>query len=86
MENGIYVIKPESFPTFINEFAILLNRLIHILPWKGVIEAQQNLREALKVADLSTGKMQTLVPPLSDREEEMFRNMMRRLHTIFKVQ
>jgi len=59
--------------------------LIHVLPWKGVVEAQQSLSAALKVADVSTGKMESLVPPLSDREEEMFKNMMRRLHTIFKT-
>lgn len=39
----------------------------------------------MKVADLSTGKMENLMPPLTDQEEEMFRNMMRRLHTVFKV-
>ncbi|ODM98246.1 Proline dehydrogenase 1, mitochondrial [Orchesella cincta] len=59
--------------------------LIHILPWKGLVEAQKGLGETLKVADLSTGKMQHLVPALTQQEEEMFKNMMRRLHTIFKV-
>jgi len=59
--------------------------LIHILPWKGLVEAQKGLGDSLKVADLSTGRMQSLVPALTVQEEEMFKNMMRRLHTIFKV-
>jgi hypothetical protein len=29
--------------------------------------------------------MESLIPPLNDKEEEQFKNMMRRLHTIFKV-
>lgn len=59
--------------------------LIHVLPWGGVVGAQQKLREAMKLPNLSTGEMQNLLPPLTDAEEEMFRNMMRRLHTIFTV-
>ncbi|CAG7730752.1 unnamed protein product [Allacma fusca] len=59
--------------------------LIHILPWQGVVGAHKKLREAMKVPNLSTGEMQNLLPPLTDVEEEMFNNMMRRLHSIFKV-
>ncbi|CAG7821502.1 unnamed protein product [Allacma fusca] len=59
--------------------------LIHILPWQGVVGAHKKLREAMKVPNLSTGQMQNLLPPLTDVEEEMFNNMMRRLHSIFKV-
>ena len=50
-----------------------------------MVETQKKLRDVMKVADLSTGKMENLMPPLTDQEEEMFRNMMRRLHTVFKV-
>lgn len=49
------------------------------------MEAQKGLGESLKVPDLSTGKLHNLVPALTQQEEEMFKNMMRRLHTIFKV-
>jgi len=59
--------------------------LIHVLPWQGLVEAQEGLSDALKVADLSTGKMESLIAPLTVREEEMFKNMLRRLHTVFKV-
>ena len=59
--------------------------LIHLLPWQGVVEAQKKLRDVLKVADLETGKMENLIAPLSDQEEEMLKNTMTRLHTIFKV-
>jgi len=59
--------------------------IIHILPWRRVVEADKSLKEALKVADVSTGKMKQLVPALSEHEEEMFQNMMRRLHTVFKM-
>ncbi|ODM93544.1 Proline dehydrogenase 1, mitochondrial [Orchesella cincta] len=58
--------------------------LIHILPWKGLVEAQRNIGEAMKVPDLKTGQLKSIMPkPLSKREEEMFKNMMRRLHKIF---
>lgn len=59
--------------------------LIHILPWKGLVEAQKGMKETLQVPDMSTGKLQNLVPPLTQQEEEMCKNMMNRLHTIFKV-
>lgn len=59
--------------------------LIHILPWKGLVEAQKGLKETLQVPDLSTGKFRNLMPPLTQQEEEMCQNMMNRLHTIFKV-
>jgi hypothetical protein len=61
------------------------SRVIHLLPWQGVVEAKKKLRDVMKIADLETGKMKNLIPPLSDQEEEMFKNMMRRLHTIFRV-
>ncbi|OXA52967.1 proline dehydrogenase 1, mitochondrial isoform X2 [Folsomia candida] len=78
----------KSDPTvesWLNNMTYDKSGLIHVLPWQGVVEAQQTLKEALKVPDVSTGKMESLVPPLSDHEEEMFKNMMRRLHTIFKT-
>ena len=68
-----------------NAFHVRPFSLIHLLPWQLVIEAQKRLGDVMKVADLSTGRMENLMPPMSDQEEEMFRNMMRRLHTVFKV-
>lgn len=59
--------------------------LIHILPWKGLVEAQKSLHETLLVPNLSTGKLQNLMPPLTTQEEEMFKGMMRRLHTVFRM-
>jgi len=59
--------------------------LIHVLPWRGLVEAQKGLGESMRVADLKTGKLQNLMPPLTDEEDAMFKNMMRRLHHVFKV-
>ncbi|CAL8129248.1 unnamed protein product [Orchesella dallaii] len=59
--------------------------LINVLPWTGLVDLQKGIGESMKVADLKTGKMESLMPtPLSEREEEMFKNMMRRLHKIFQ--
>jgi len=60
-------------------------RVVHILPWRGLLDVQTNLRETFRVPDLKTGKMMDLITPLKESEEKMFINMMRRLHTIFKV-
>ena len=58
--------------------------------WSSLIDAGKDLRYVLRVPNLETGKMEPLITgdddgALTAQEEEQFRNMVNRLHTIFKV-
>lgn len=59
--------------------------ILHLFPWSGIIDENQELSATFRVPDLKTGRMARLITQLSQKEEEMFRNMIRRLNTIVKV-
>ena len=65
--------------------ADLDRRLIHLFSWSGLIDANILLSDLFKVPNLQTGRMEPLITALSPEEEEMARNMMSRLNTIFSV-
>lgn len=56
-----------------------------MFPWSGIIDDNQELSMTFRVPDLKTGRMTRLISQLSTKEEEMFRNMIRRVNTIVKV-
>lgn len=56
--------------------------LINLFSWNGLIEAQTLVSDLFRVPNLKTGRMERIINALSPEEEEMFRNMMRRVHTI----
>lgn len=63
--------------------------LIHLFDWGGLIDQKKGLGETFQVPNLETGKMEKLITgdddgALTALEEEQFRNMVNRLHTIFK--
>ncbi|XP_047739020.1 proline dehydrogenase 1, mitochondrial isoform X2 [Hyalella azteca] len=58
--------------------------LIHLFSWSGLIDTNMLLQDVFRVPNLVTGKMEPLISTLTKEEEEMFKNMMRRLHTIFQ--
>lgn len=63
--------------------------LIHLFDWSGLIDKKKGLGETFQVPNLETGKMEKLITgddagALTANEEEQFRNMVNRLHTIFK--
>lgn len=63
--------------------------LIHLFDWSGLIDKKKGLGETFQVPNLETGKMEKLITgddagALTANEEEQFRNMVIRLHTIFK--
>lgn len=60
-------------------------RLVHMFSWSGLIDMNHLLSDIFKMPNLQTGQMKTLITALTDEEEEMFKNMMRRLHTIARV-
>jgi len=63
--------------------------IIHLFDWSSLIDQGKDLKEVFKVPNLETGKMEPLITgnddgALTAQEEEQFRNMVNRLHTIFK--
>lgn len=63
--------------------------LIHLFDWSGLIDKKKGLGETFQVPNLETGKMEKLITgddagALTANEEEQFRNMVNRLHIIFK--
>ncbi|KAF2362579.1 Proline dehydrogenase domain [Trinorchestia longiramus] len=58
--------------------------LIHLFSWSGLIDTNMLLQDVFRVPNLVTGKMEPMISTLTKEEEEMFKNMMRRLHTIFQ--
>ncbi|GJQ79910.1 hypothetical protein Trydic_g18354 [Trypoxylus dichotomus] len=59
--------------------------ILHLFPWSGIIDENQELSNTFRVPDLKSGRMVRLITQLSSKEEEMFRNMIRRLNTIVKA-
>ncbi|XP_011298764.1 proline dehydrogenase 1, mitochondrial isoform X2 [Fopius arisanus] len=59
--------------------------VIHLFPWSGILDENYELSETFQVPDIKTGKMVKLMTQLTAKEEEMFRNMIRRLNCIVTV-
>jgi len=59
--------------------------LMNLFSWNGLIEMQALVNDLFLVPNLKTGRMERIINALTSEEEEMFRNMMRRIHTIAKV-
>lgn len=59
--------------------------LIHLFSWSGLIDTNILLSDLFRVPNLNSGQMEPIISALTQEEEEMFKNMMRRFHTIFQV-
>ncbi|KAK7790578.1 hypothetical protein R5R35_005945 [Gryllus longicercus] len=59
--------------------------VIHLFPWSGIIDENQQLSDTFRVPDLKTGRMVRLITTLTPKEEEMFRNMIRRLDSLARM-
>lgn len=59
--------------------------LMNIFSWNGLVDMSTLINDLFKVPNLSTGRMQRIGNALTGEEEEMFRNMMRRINTIAKA-
>ncbi|XP_058174165.1 proline dehydrogenase 1, mitochondrial isoform X3 [Anopheles ziemanni] len=59
--------------------------ILHLFPWTGIINEDCQLSETFRVPDPVTGQMRRLISKIPPKEEEMFRNMIRRLNTIVKA-
>ncbi|XP_058822312.1 proline dehydrogenase 1, mitochondrial isoform X1 [Topomyia yanbarensis] len=59
--------------------------ILHLFPWTGIINEDCELSETFRVPDPVSGQMRRLISQIPPKEEEMFRNMIRRLNTIVKT-
>ena len=59
--------------------------LMNLFSWNGLIEMRTLVSDLFLVPNLKTGRLERIINALSSEEEEMFRNMMRRVHTIAKA-
>lgn len=56
--------------------------LMNLFSWNGLVDMRQLASDVFKVPNLKSGRMDSIIRALSREEDEMFRNMMRRVHTI----
>lgn len=59
--------------------------ILHLFPWSGIVNEDSQLSDTFRVPDPKTGQMRRLISQIPPKEEEMFRNMIRRLNTIVKT-
>ncbi|XP_055695182.1 proline dehydrogenase 1, mitochondrial isoform X2 [Lutzomyia longipalpis] len=59
--------------------------ILHLFPWSGIINENFELSDSFRVPDPKTGQMRRLISQIPPKEEEMFRNMIRRVNTIVKT-
>ncbi|KAG6462977.1 hypothetical protein O3G_MSEX013576 [Manduca sexta] len=59
--------------------------IVHLFPWSNILDEDMNLSDSFRVPDPKTGQMRRLISQISTKEEEMFRNMLRRLNHIIQI-
>ncbi|GIY64144.1 proline dehydrogenase 1, mitochondrial [Caerostris extrusa] len=59
--------------------------LMNLFCWSGLVDMKYVISDLFKVPNIKTGTIEPIISALTEEEEEMFRNMMRRLHHIAKV-
>ncbi|XP_072934666.1 proline dehydrogenase 1, mitochondrial isoform X1 [Epargyreus clarus] len=61
------------------------DRIVHLFPWSNILDKDMNLSDSFRVPDPKTGQMRRLISQITPKEEEMFRNMLRRLNHIIQI-
>lgn len=59
--------------------------VIHLFPWSGIVDENFELSDTFRVPSIKDGRMVRLISQLSKKEEEMFRNMVRRVNTLVRT-
>jgi len=70
---------------FLNKVTSDKEGILHLFPWSGIINEDCQLSDTFRVPDPKTGQMRRLISQIPEKEEEMFRNMIRRLNTIVET-
>ncbi|XP_012552471.1 proline dehydrogenase 1, mitochondrial isoform X2 [Bombyx mandarina] len=81
---GDHSTKPEV-QQFMKKITSDKEGIVHLFPWSNILDEDMNLSESFRVPDPKTGQMRRLISQISTKEEEMFRNMLRRLNHIIQV-
>lgn len=76
--------KPEV-QDFMKKITSDTEGIVHLFPWSNILDKDMGLSDSFRVPDPKTGQMRRLISQISPKEEEMFRNMLRRLNSIIKV-
>ena len=83
-EAGVEVEKP-VVQDWLEHMTYDKKGLINMFDWGGLLDINILLQDMFKVPNLKTGRMEPLISALTDEEEEQFKNMLRRMHTVFQV-
>uniref|UniRef100_A0A131XHN7 Proline dehydrogenase n=1 Tax=Hyalomma excavatum TaxID=257692 RepID=A0A131XHN7_9ACAR len=75
----------ETFKRWLERMDYDRKGLMNIFSWSGLVDTNYFISDLFKVPNLKTGRMEPIISALTEEEEEMFRNMMRRVHTIAKA-
>ncbi|CAG4934152.1 unnamed protein product [Colias eurytheme] len=81
---GEHSSKPEV-QDFMKKITSDKEGIVHLFPWSNILDKDMNLSDSFRVPDPQTGQMRRLISQISPKEEEMFRNMLRRLNHIIQV-
>nr|CAD7393144.1 unnamed protein product [Timema cristinae] len=80
-----HMLKDAPVQKFLDKITYDKEGVIHLFPWSGIIDENQQLSETFRVPDLKSGRMVRLLTQLTPKEEEMFRNMIRRIDSLCKM-
>ncbi|XP_029848603.3 proline dehydrogenase 1, mitochondrial [Ixodes scapularis] len=75
----------KAFEQWLQRMDFDRNGLMNIFSWSGLVDTNHFISDLFKVPNLQTGRMEPIISALTEEEEEMFRNMMRRVHTIART-
>ncbi|CAH4028016.1 proline dehydrogenase 1, mitochondrial [Pieris brassicae] len=81
---GEHSSKPEV-QDFMKKITSDKEGIVHLFPWSNILDKDMNLSDSFRVPDPKTGQMRRLISQISPKEEEMFRNMLRRINHIIQV-
>ncbi|KAL4711890.1 hypothetical protein ACJJTC_006059 [Scirpophaga incertulas] len=81
---GDHSSKPEV-QEFMKQITSDKEGIVHLFPWSHILDENMGLSDSFRVPDPKTGQMRRLISQISPKEEEMFRNMLRRLNHIIKI-
>ena len=85
-EAGVEVEVP-AVQNFLDHMTADQKGIINIFDWRSLLDADLkndiHLQETFQVPNLKTGRMEPLISALTEEEDEQFRNMIRRMNTLF---
>lgn len=81
---GDHSSKPEV-QEFMKKITSDKEGIVHLFPWSNILDKDMGLSDSFRVPDPKSGQMRRLISQISVKEEEMFRNMLRRINNIIQI-